>query len=126
MDCTHRIPPSGTPAHHHRSQYQHRHHHRSTSCHHHEDRYRCSSPGHNLIIKDTTAKTAMTPREAILGPTIGTTNDNTGVIHDAHTQAHIHIILTMTLHTADHLHTGAHQLTKRSQQITLSISLQAS
>ena len=72
-------------------------------------------PGHNLIIENTTAKTAMTPTETILGPTIGTTNDNTGIIHDAHTRVLIHIILTMTLHTADHLQTGAHQLT---QEIT--------
>ena len=42
MDCLHRIPPSGTPAHHHRLQSQHRHHHRSTSCHCHKYRYRCS------------------------------------------------------------------------------------
>ena len=37
-------------------------------------------PGHNLIINDTTAQTAMTPTETILGPTIGTTNNITGVI----------------------------------------------
>ena len=54
----------------------------------------------------------MTPTGAILGPTIGTTHDNTGVIHNAHTQVLIHIILAMTLHTVDHLHTGAHQLTQ--------------
>ena len=69
-------------------------------------------PGHNLIIKDITAKTTMTSTEAILGPTIGTTNDNTGGIYDAHTQVLIHIILPMTLHTTEHLHTGAHQLTQ--------------
>ena len=54
----------------------------------------------------------MTPTEAIQGHTIGTTDDITGVIYDDHTQVLIHIILTMTLHTADHLHTGAHQLTQ--------------
>ena len=53
----------------------------------------------------------MTPTEAILGPTIGTTNNHTEVIHDTHTQVLMHIILTMTLHTAYHLHTGAHLLT---------------
>ena len=42
MDCPHRIPPSGTPAHHHRSHSQHIYPNRSTSCHHHEDRYNCS------------------------------------------------------------------------------------
>ena len=68
--------------------------------------------GHNLIIKDTAAKAATTPTEAVLGLTIGTTNDHTGVIHDAHTQVLIHIVQFMTLHTADHLHTGAHQLSQ--------------
>ena len=53
----------------------------------------------------------MIPTEAIPGHTIGTTDDITGVIHDVHTQVLIHIILTMTLHTTDHLHTGAHHLT---------------
>ena len=62
----------------------------------------------------------MTPTEAILGPIIGTTNNHTGVIHDTHTQVLIHIILTVTLHTADHLHTGAHQLT---QEITADYTL---
>ena len=33
VDCPHRIPPSGTPAHHHRSPSQHRHHNSSTLCH---------------------------------------------------------------------------------------------
>ena len=42
VDFPHRIPPSGTPACHHRSQSQHRHHNRSTSYHHHEDRYKHS------------------------------------------------------------------------------------
>ena len=68
-------------------------------------------PGHNLIIKYITTKTAMT-KEAILGPTIGTTNDITRIIHDTHTQVLIHIILAMTLHTTDYPHTGTHQLTQ--------------
>ena len=42
MDCPHRIPPSGTPAHHHRPKSCNSHHSRSTSCHHHKDRYRCN------------------------------------------------------------------------------------
>ena len=42
-------------------------------------------PGHNLIIEDTTSKTVMNPTEDVLGITIGITNDNTGVIHHAHT-----------------------------------------
>ena len=40
MDCLHKIPPSGTPACHHRSQSQHRHLNRSNSHHCHEDRYK--------------------------------------------------------------------------------------
>ena len=53
----------------------------------------------------------MTPTEAIPGHTTGTTNNITGVVHNAHTQVLIHIILAMTLHIADYLHIGALQLT---------------
>ena len=42
MDCPHRIPPSGTPAHHHRPKFQSSCHSKSTLCHHHKYRYRCS------------------------------------------------------------------------------------
>ena len=42
VDCPHRIPPSGTPACHHTSQYWHKHHNSSTSCHHPTDRHRRS------------------------------------------------------------------------------------
>ena len=42
VNCQHRIPPSGTPAHCHRSQSWHRHHNSSTSCHHPTDRHRRS------------------------------------------------------------------------------------
>ena len=65
---------------------------------------------HNPIITDTTAKATMIPTEAIPGHTKGTTHNNTGVVHDAHTQVCIHIIFIATLHTADHLHIGALQL----------------
>ena len=67
--------------------------------------------GHNPIIADYTSKVAMIPTEAIPGHTTGTTDNITGVVHNAHTQVLIHIVLTMTLHTADHLHIGALQLT---------------
>ena len=70
---------------------------------------------HNLIITDTAAKVAMTLTEAIPSQITGTTENITGVIHDTHTQVLMHIILTMTVHTTNHLHTGAHQLT---QEIT--------
>ena len=42
VDCPHGIPPSGTPAHHHRLKSHTRHHTRSTSHHHHQNRYRHS------------------------------------------------------------------------------------
>ena len=42
VDCLHRIPPSGTPTHCHRSPSQHRPNNRLTSHHCHESRYRCS------------------------------------------------------------------------------------
>ena len=63
-------------------------------------------PDHN-----TTAKVTITYTEAILGHTIGTADDITGVIHDTHTQTLIYTVLTMTLHIEGHLHTGALQLT---------------
>ena len=42
MDCPYRIPPSGTPAHHHRLQSQHRYHNSSTSHYNPTDRHRRS------------------------------------------------------------------------------------
>ena len=53
----------------------------------------------------------MIPTEPIPGHTKGTTDDITGVVHNAHSQVLIHIILAMTLHTTDRLHIGALQLT---------------
>ena len=53
----------------------------------------------------------MIPTEAIPGPTTGMTDAITGVVHDAHTQVLIHIILTATLNIADHLDIEALQLT---------------
>ena len=60
--------------------------------------------GHNLIIADTTANVAMTPTEAVPGHATGTTDNISGVVHDAHTQVLIHTILTTTPHTTDQLH----------------------
>ena len=65
----------------------------------------------------------MIPTEVIPGHTTGTTNGITGVIDDAHTQVLIHIVLTMTLTTTDHLHLELFSLLQRQQQIILSISL---
>ena len=59
---------------------------------------------HNPIIADATAKVAMTPTEVIQGHITGTTDDMTGVVHDAHTQVLIHIILIVTFHTTGHFH----------------------
>ena len=70
-------------------------------------------PDHNHIIKDITAKVTITPTEAALGHTTGTTGDITGVVHANHTQTLIHTILTATPHIKDHLHIGAHQLTHK-------------
>ena len=69
---------------------------------------------YNLIIADTTAKVVMIPTEAIPGHTTGTTDDIMRVAHDVHIQVLIHIILNVTLHTTDHLHIGALQLTSET------------
>ena len=111
VDCPHRIPPSGTPAHQHRPNLE-----IVTTvdqCHANVTTTGTDAIGldHNPIITDTTAKVTMTPTEAVPGHTTGTTDDITGVVHDAHTQVLIHIIFATTLHTADHLHIGALQLT---------------
>ena len=68
-------------------------------------------PDHIHIMEDTTSKVTITPTEAVLGHTIGTADDITRGIHDAHTQTIIYTVLAMKLHIEGHLHTGAHQLT---------------
>ena len=65
-------------------------------------------PDHSHIIKDTAAKVTITPTDAILGHSIGTPDNITGVLHDP--QMLISTILTTTLHIECHLHTGTHQL----------------
>ena len=70
-------------------------------------------PDHHHIIKDTTAKVTIIPTETILGHTIGTVDDSTGVICNAHTQIHISTALFKTLHIEGHLCTGSHQLTHK-------------
>ena len=74
-------------------------------------------PDHNPIIADNAAKVAITLTEAIPSQITGTTEDITGIIHNAHTQVFIHIILVVTLHTTDHLPTGAHQLTQETAAV---------
>ena len=66
---------------------------------------------HNFILADITAKVTMTPTEAIIGHTTGITDAITGLVHNAHTQTLIHIILTVTLHITDHLPIETLQLT---------------
>ena len=113
MDCLHRIPLSGTPAHHHRPKSHSSCHTRSTSCQCHKDRCRCISLGHNPILTDITAKVTMTPAEAVPGHTMGITGAIIGAVPNTHTQTLIHIILAATLHIADHLSTEALQLTSK-------------
>ena len=66
---------------------------------------------HNPILTDITVKVTMTPIKTTPGHTTGITDAITGVVHAMHTQVLIHIFLAATLHTADHLHIGALQLT---------------
>ena len=68
-------------------------------------------------MEDTTAKVTMTLKEAVPSQIIGTTEDITGVIHNAHTQVLIHTVLITALHITDHLHTGAHQLTHETAAV---------
>ena len=65
----------------------------------------------NPILPDITAKVIMIPTEAIPGHTTGIADDTTGVVHNTHTQLLTHIVLTTTLHIADHKDIEALQLT---------------
>ena len=53
----------------------------------------------------------MTPTVSIPGHTTWITYAIAGVVHNTHTQTFIHILLTVTLHIADHLPTEALKLT---------------
>ena len=57
---------------------------------------------HNPILTDTVATVPMIPTEAALGHTIGIADNITGVLHNAHTQALISTILSVTLHIEAH------------------------
>ena len=65
----------------------------------------------NPILADTTSKAAMNPTETFPGHATGTADTIIGVLSSAYTQMPIHIILTMTPHIRDYLHTEALQLT---------------
>ena len=69
--------------------------------------------GHSPIPADIAVTVTMIPTEAIPGHIIETIDVTTGVVHDALTP--VLIIPTITLHIADHLHTGTHQLTFRTR-----------
>ena len=111
MDCPHRIPPSGTPAHCHRPQSCSNHHTRSNSCHHHEDRYRSSRSRSQSHPCRYHSKSHHNSYRGHSRSTTGITDTIAGVVHGTHTQTLIHIILAMTLHIVDHLPTEALQLT---------------
>ena len=66
---------------------------------------------HNPILTDTTATVAMIPTEDAPGHIIGTADNITGVLHDAHTQMLISTVLAVTLHIEGHLLIEAHWLT---------------
>ena len=111
MDCPHRIPPSGTPEHHHRPKSHSSCHTRSTLCHYHKDRYRSSQSRSQSHPHRYNSKSH---HNSYRGHSRSCNKDNsntTGVVHNAHTQPLTHIIFTMTLHIADHLHIEALQLT---------------
>ena len=83
MYCLHRIPPSGIPAHHNLNIDTLIDPPHTTIMKTGTDTV---DSDHNHIIKESTAKVAITLTEAILGHNIGIIDDITGVIHDAHTQ----------------------------------------
>ena len=65
----------------------------------------------NPNLKNITAEVVMTPADAIPGHTTGIPDDIAEVVYDAHTQPLTHIILTATIHIADHLDIEALQFT---------------
>ena len=67
--------------------------------------------GLNPIPTDITATVTVIHTEDVSGHIIETIDITTGVLHDALTP--VIIIPNVTPHIADHLHTGAHQLTLR-------------
>ena len=67
--------------------------------------------GHNPTPTDIIGEATLTPTEAIPGHTTWRADASTGVLPNAHMPILIHIPLSMTPHTKDHLHIGALQLT---------------
>ena len=101
VDRPHRIPPSGTPAHYHRSPSQHRPHNRLTSHHHHEGRYRFSrSRSQSHPCRYHTRSHSRSQHR-----------DSRCHHRSAHAQMPIHTTLTKTPHIRDYLHTEVLWLT---------------
>ena len=96
VDCPHRIPPSGIPAHHHRSPSQHSHHKSSTSHHHPTDRHRSSRSRSQSHHQRYHSKIPIKPSEHILGHTTDTAGDITGVVHASSIPTLLHTFLTAT------------------------------
>ena len=109
VNCPHQIPPSSTPAHDHRPKSI-----AGTAL----DQLLTTitrtyidtvDQDHSPIPADITVTVTMIHTEDIPGHIIETLDIATGVFHDAPTP--VIIIPTMTPHSTDHLHTGAHQPT---------------
>ena len=111
MDCPHMILPSGTPACHHRPISHSSCHTRPTSHHSHKEMYRRSWSRSQSHPHRYHSKSHHDSYRGHSRSHHKITDDITGVVHDAHTQPLTHIILTRTLHIADHLHIEALQLT---------------
>ena len=80
MDCPHRIPPSGTPATHHKSHKGH--HSRSNLRHHCEDREDEADPDHSPHFTDITAHVTVIHTEATLDCNTEIDATTTGAVHD--------------------------------------------
>ena len=107
-DCPHRIPPSGTPVHHHRPNSM-----PGTAL----DQLPTTitrtgtdtaDQGHSPIPADITVTVTTVPTDNILGCIIETTDTTIEILHDALTL--VVIIHAMIPHTIDCLHTRTHQL----------------
>ena len=82
--------------------------------------------GHNPILTDNTATVTMIPNEDAPGYIIGTADNITGVIFDAHTQMLISTVLTITLHIEGRPFIEPHWFTHEIAADHVLISLQAS
>ena len=112
MDHLHQIPPSGTPAHHHRLQSHTRHCTRllttaTRTC------TGTADQGHSPITTDIAVMVSMLHIDAVPGHVIETVDITIGVLHNA--LILVLIIPTVTPLIADHHHTRAHQLTLRTR-----------